>query len=39
MAEAMAQAIPHSRLTVLPGEGHLLVFGHWEAILADLLPK
>ena len=39
MAEAMAQAIPHSCLTVLPGEGHFLVFGHWEAILADLLRQ
>ena len=37
MARAMAQAIPHSRLTILPGEGHLLLFGHWESILADLL--
>jgi len=38
MSEGMAAAIPGSRLTRLPGEGHLFAYGpHWRAILADLL--
>lgn len=37
MGKAMAARIPGSRLTVLPGEAHNLIFPHWEEILTDLL--
>jgi pimeloyl-ACP methyl ester carboxylesterase len=37
MAEYMARAMPHSRLTVLRDEGHLLLFTRWEEILRSLL--
>jgi pimeloyl-ACP methyl ester carboxylesterase len=38
MAEGMAAATPGSRLTRLPGQGHLFVYGpEWRAILTDLL--
>jgi pimeloyl-ACP methyl ester carboxylesterase len=39
MAYAMTDAIPNSRLTVLSGEGHFLLFRHWEEILEDLLNE
>ena len=37
MAEHMARAIPNSRLTVLPNEGHFLLFTRWKEILSSLL--
>jgi pimeloyl-ACP methyl ester carboxylesterase len=37
MAHYMAAAIPRSRLKVFPGEGHFLLFDHWEEILKLLL--
>lgn len=36
MAEHLAAALPNARLTLLPGEGHLACFTHWEEILARL---
>jgi pimeloyl-ACP methyl ester carboxylesterase len=40
MARAMSAATPGSRLTVLPGQGHLFAYsGLWRAILADLLAR
>jgi pimeloyl-ACP methyl ester carboxylesterase len=39
MAQAMADAILNSRLTILPGEGHFLLFRHWDKILKDLLGR
>jgi pimeloyl-ACP methyl ester carboxylesterase len=36
MAEHLAQAMPHASLTILPGEGHLLLFTHWAGILRQL---
>lgn len=38
MAQHLAARIPGSRLTIYPGEGHLIVPGHWDEILAALLP-
>lgn len=37
MAQRLAARIPGSRLTVFPGEGHLIVPRHWEEILARLV--
>jgi pimeloyl-ACP methyl ester carboxylesterase len=39
MAERLAQAIPHASLTMLPGEGHLLLFSHWADILHQLATQ
>jgi pimeloyl-ACP methyl ester carboxylesterase len=36
MGETLAREIPDARLTVCRGEGHLLLFTHWDAILREL---
>ncbi len=36
MGKAMAKRIPGSRLTIYEGEGHMLLFPHWEQILTAL---
>ena len=36
VAEAVARALPTAQLTVVPGEGHLSLTRHLEAILGDL---
>jgi pimeloyl-ACP methyl ester carboxylesterase len=37
MSKAVAERIPNSRLTIFPGEAHMLLFPHWEEILIDLI--
>jgi pimeloyl-ACP methyl ester carboxylesterase len=37
MAYTMADRIPDSRITIFEGEGHLLLFPHWEEILTTLI--
>jgi pimeloyl-ACP methyl ester carboxylesterase len=37
MGKIMAARIPESRLTICPGEGHMLLFPHWEEILTQLI--
>lgn len=37
MARYMAAAIPRSELRIFPGEGHFLLFHHWEELLELLL--
>ena len=37
MARHLAERIPHSSLTIYPGEGHLIVPKHWDEILTTLL--
>jgi pimeloyl-ACP methyl ester carboxylesterase len=37
IARYMASAIPNCHATFLPGEGHFLLFNHWEEILAVLV--
>ena len=37
MAEYIANAIPNSRLHVIPKEGHFLVFNYWDKILSELV--
>ncbi len=37
MARHLAEQIPGSRLTIYPGEGHLIVPKHWGEILAALV--
>ncbi len=37
MARYMAQGLPRCRLRILPGEGHFLLFNHWEEILKVFL--
>lgn len=39
MARHLAERIPGSRLTIFPGEGHLIVPRHWEEILATLVSS
>ena len=39
MAKYLAAKIPHSRLTLCEGEGHLLLFPHWEEILTQLTSE
>ena len=39
MARAMAEAIPHASLRILPGEGHLIFLTHWPEIIEDLLRE
>jgi pimeloyl-ACP methyl ester carboxylesterase len=36
MAGHLARAMPHASPTILPGEGHLLLFTHWAGILRQL---
>jgi pimeloyl-ACP methyl ester carboxylesterase len=33
----LAQTLPNCRAHFLPGEGHLLIFNHFEAILAEIM--
>jgi pimeloyl-ACP methyl ester carboxylesterase len=35
-AEELAYKLPHCQLTLLPGEGHFLLFTHWRTILQTL---
>lgn len=37
MARALAASIPGSCLTIFEGEAHMLIYPHWEEILADLI--
>jgi pimeloyl-ACP methyl ester carboxylesterase len=38
MAQGMAARIPGATLSVLPGEGHLFIYGPlWRTVLKDLL--
>lgn len=37
MAEGLAARLPTARLTIFPGEGHLIVPTHWPEIVATLL--
>ena len=39
MAHRLATRIPHSSLTLYPGEGHLIVPRHWDEILTALLTR
>ena len=40
MARGMAAAVPGSRLTMLPGQGHVFIYGGlWRTILVDLLAS
>lgn len=39
MGKAVAARIPESQLTICPGEGHMLLFPHWEEILIQLLSE
>ena len=36
MGQYLAQAIPGSRLTVYPAEGHMIFYSHWREILDTL---
>lgn len=36
MARAMAGKIPNCKITICEGEGHMLLFPHWEEILTTL---
>ena len=38
VAEFFAETIPHSRLNMIPGAGHLLLWSHTEQILRSLAP-
>ena len=37
MAVHLANTIPDSKLNVIPGEGHFLLFKYWEEILTEIL--
>ena len=37
MGRAVAARLPNCHLTVCPGEGHMLLFPHWEEILSQLI--
>jgi pimeloyl-ACP methyl ester carboxylesterase len=39
MGQYLANAIPRSRLTVYPGEGHMLHITHWDDILQTLAAQ
>jgi len=39
MGKAVAARIPNSRLTICPGEAHMLLFPHWEEILTQLISE
>jgi pimeloyl-ACP methyl ester carboxylesterase len=39
MAKAVAARIPNSHQTICPGEGHMLLFPHWEEILTQLTSE
>ena len=39
MGKAVAARIPKSRLTICSGEGHMLLFPHWEEILTQLISE
>lgn len=36
LAEELAHKLPHCQMTLLPGEGHFLLFTHWHTILQTL---
>lgn len=36
MTRALASRLPNCRLRLLPGEGHLALFRHWEAFFAEV---
>jgi len=36
MSKGVAARIPNSRLTICPGEAHMLIYTHWQEILTDL---
>lgn len=38
-AEEMAQRIPHARLHMIAGEGHLLPYNHYKGILSELIQE
>ena len=37
MGKYVASQIPQSRMTICQGEGHLLLFPHWEEILSQII--
>lgn len=39
MAQSMAERLPKAELKLLPNEGHLLMFNHWDEILANLIQR
>jgi pimeloyl-ACP methyl ester carboxylesterase len=39
MGKAVAARLPNSHLTICPGEGHMLIFPHWEEILKQLTSE
>jgi pimeloyl-ACP methyl ester carboxylesterase len=39
MGKAVAACIPKSKLIICPGEGHMLLFPHWEEILKQLISE
>lgn len=39
MGKAVAARMPGSHLNILPGEGHMLLFPHWEEILTQLTSE
>jgi pimeloyl-ACP methyl ester carboxylesterase len=39
MGKTVAALIPNSKLIICPGEGHMLLFPHWEEILKQLISE
>jgi pimeloyl-ACP methyl ester carboxylesterase len=39
LADELAQKLPHCHASVLPEEGHFLVFTHWQSILQTLAQQ
>lgn len=39
MAQFMSRMIPHNHLYTCPGEGHMLLFPHWDEILNHLFSE
>ena len=37
MGQSLAHAIPVCHTTIIPGEGHMLIFSHWREIIPDLV--